>query len=408
MKASMVAPVLAALGTFWGAAATAQDWQGILGHAADKVVEKAEQAVDKPKQSGSSQSDPSQQDSSHSTSAGKRAAAQGSDGAGASDSQPSFKAYQNYDFIPGDKIVFEDDFSGDMDGEFPAHWKLDRGQGVVNLMQGAPVFALTDGNYARVSPRMRTDSYLGDAFTIEFDFYPKAGGYEQFIVFLEESADTESRVTFGQEVSASGLGDSADVNASNPEDRDQFLDHWHHAALVFKGHQLKCYVDQYRVLVAPDTGGIKPRSVMFGGIASNDSPLLFAHARIANGGGMNLIDQLNKDGRLVTHGILFDTGKSVVKPASMGTLRQITAALKNDASLKLEIGGHTDSDGDAAKNLSLSTARAEAVKKVLVDQGIDASRLTAKGYGASKPIDSNTTPEGKANNRRVEFVKVKG
>ena len=90
----------------------------------------------------------------------------------------------------------------------------------------------------------------------------------------------------------------------------------------------------------------------------------------------------------------------------MGTIRQIMAALNADGSLKLEIDGHTDSDGDAAKNLALSSARAAAVRKVLVDQGIDGSRLIAKGFGAGKPIDSNSTAEGKANNRRVELVKV--
>jgi outer membrane protein OmpA-like peptidoglycan-associated protein len=74
--------------------------------------------------------------------------------------------------------------------------------------------------------------------------------------------------------------------------------------------------------------------------------------------------------------------------------------------VKLEIGGHTDSDGDAAKNVALSQSRADAVKKILVDQGIDAARLTTKGYGSTKPVDVNTTPEGKANNRRVEFTKA--
>jgi outer membrane protein OmpA-like peptidoglycan-associated protein len=120
---------------------------------------------------------------------------------------------------------------------------------------------------------------------------------------------------------------------------------------------------------------------------------------------MNLVDQLTKEGRLVTHGILFDVAQSSVKPESMGTIRQIVAALKANPSMKLEIDGHTDADGDAAKNMTLSQSRADAVKKIIVDQGIDASRLTTHGYGASKPIDSNTTPEGKANNRRVEFVK---
>src|SRR6185437_8312133 len=109
--------------------------------------------------------------------------------------QTPFKAYQNYDFVPGDKIVFDDDFHTDTDGEFPAHWKLLKGQGVINIMQGAPVFALTEGNYAEVEPRVRTSSYLSDAFTVEFDFYPQTGGYEQLIAFLV-AGDNEEQLVF--------------------------------------------------------------------------------------------------------------------------------------------------------------------------------------------------------------------
>ena len=67
-----------------------------------------------------------------------------------------YKAYQNYDFVPGDKILFEDDFRSDTDGEFPAHWKLIKGQAVINQMAGDPIFALIDGNYVEVAPRMKT------------------------------------------------------------------------------------------------------------------------------------------------------------------------------------------------------------------------------------------------------------
>src|SRR5438874_47414 len=80
-----------------------------------------------------------------------------------------YKAYQNYDFVPGDQIVFEDDFRSDPDGEFPAHWKLLSGQGVVNKMQGDPAFALTDGNYVKVAPRIAAAKYLGESFTVELD-----------------------------------------------------------------------------------------------------------------------------------------------------------------------------------------------------------------------------------------------
>src|SRR5579871_2338848 len=115
-----------------------------------------------------------------------------------------YKAYQNYDFVPGDKIIFDDDFKADRDGEFPAHWKLISGQGVVNNFHNDPVLALTDGNYAKVTPRMKTESYLTDAYTVEFDMYPTEGGFEKMIVFLA-NGDDEREVEFGYDVSTSGF-----------------------------------------------------------------------------------------------------------------------------------------------------------------------------------------------------------
>ena len=106
------------------------------------------------------------------------------------------------------------------------------------------------------------------------------------------------------------------------------------------------------------------------------------------------------------HGILFDVDKANLLPESMGSINQVYNLMKKDASLKFEIDGYTDNTGDAAHNLTLSQQRADAVKAQLVKMGIDASRLASKGFGDATPISDNNSPEGKANNGRVEFVRM--
>jgi outer membrane protein OmpA-like peptidoglycan-associated protein len=112
-----------------------------------------------------------------------------------------------------------------------------------------------------------------------------------------------------------------------------------------------------------------------------------------------------QDGRIITNGIRFDVNKATIRPESMGVINSIYGLLKDHPEIKLGIEGHTDSDGDDAFNQKLSEQRAETVLNTLKNLGIDSNRMTSKGWGESKPLDSNATPEGKANNRRVEFVK---
>lgn len=117
-----------------------------------------------------------------------------------------------------------------------------------------------------------------------------------------------------------------------------------------------------------------------------------------------LIDKINKDGFISLY-INFDTGKAVIKADSFAQLDQVVTALKSSPELKLEVGGHTDNVGSAESNLTLSDARAKSVMKYLSDKGIAAGRLSAKGYGQTKPVADNRSDDGRAKNRRVELVK---
>jgi len=136
------------------------------------------------------------------------------------------------------------------------------------------------------------------------------------------------------------------------------------------------------------------------------TPIVFKNFRIAEGGNMNMIGQKFTDARIITHGINFDVDKAIIRPESMGTLNMIVNVMKTNPDLKFEVDGHTDNTGTAPHNLELSQQRANAVRTQLVTMGIDAARLTTKGLGDTKPISDNSTQEGKANNRRVEFVKI--
>src|SRR4051812_33237336 len=157
---------------------------------------------------------------------------------------PSIKVYQNYDFVPGDKILFEDQFTDDQNGEFASHWKLAAGQAVLNKQGDQLAMHITDGNYARLTPRMKTEKYLSDPFTVEYDYYHIPGSYG--IVLLlpffdkKEGFERESSISVGgSNASFAGTSSGVELNKDFSKDLvENFDNKWHHVAIAIKNHQL--------------------------------------------------------------------------------------------------------------------------------------------------------------------------
>jgi outer membrane protein OmpA-like peptidoglycan-associated protein len=172
---------------------------------------------------------------------------------------------------------------------------------------------------------------------------------------------------------------------------------------------IKCYIDNERIANVPAVEGFAPVGFRVHMDPWTDEPgnqMLMRGFRFAEGG-KTLKEQLDATGRIVTHGILFDSGSDKIKAESYKTLADIGQLLIDNPDLRVSIEGHTDSDGADDYNLKLSQNRANSVRTYLMQiYKIDGGRLEAKGWGEAKPIDTNNTAESKANNRRVELVKL--
>ena len=346
------------------------------------------------------------------------------------------KAYAKFDFIPGEKVMFEDNFVNETADEIPSFWIPTSGQVEVSRIDGEQVMGLLQGGtvYPRRSSKNRnavrttlefdylfrrnsgtwreaeeTGSTRGESFSIQFandedyynsDFQDQLGDFTNKL-----SIFAQGRSDFGQMSSNYSTG----TTSSTPYGKvyDDLTDQWVHASVAITERSIKLYLNSQRVINAVITKGASNTFQFMCEDCSTDESgfqLFIRNVRIAEGGA-DPYKQLMSDGRLITHGITFDVAKSTIKPESFGTLNTIVTMLKEDAGLKFEVGGHTDSDGDDASNLKLSQLRADAVRDKLIGMGIDGNRLTAKGFGEAKPLVPNTSPENKANNRRVEFVK---
>ncbi|MBR6756957.1 MAG: OmpA family protein, partial [Bacteroidaceae bacterium] len=182
---------------------------------------------------------------------------------------------------------------------------------------------------------------------------------------------------------------------------------WNHFALSFNKRALKIYINGIRIANIPNAK--KPQwwsiyNYTWGGFNGKGN-MHIKNIRIAKGA-VPLYDRMMTDGKFITYGITFDVGKATIKPESMGEINRIVQLMNENPHLKFSVEGHTDSTGNPASNQTLSEQRSQAIVAKLVEMGIAQDRLTAVGKGQNNPIADNSTDEGRAKNRRVEFVKM--
>lgn len=324
------------------------------------------------------------------------AAASDTDTAG----QPNLSAVR-IDFVPGEKTVFFDDFSDMAPDEPPPHWKV-RG-GSVDLMMGSGIRQLTISK----PPETRLTSpsvAVPKNFTFESEIVPHCALYWRF---ADKADNTQLALQMGPppakqgvvEINLGSLGkDDATVDGSRPIQLNLWMQEGR-ARVYANGTRI---IDVNQVSLEKPIDHVELSWPNWGGCSGTNG---VRSVRIAEST-PDASSMLSSTGKYVTHGIYFDVNSDHLKPESAPVIKQVAAALIKNPNLKLEVDGFTDSTGDSSKNVDLSKKRAAAVQEVLVSQfGIDAARLKSNGFGADKPIASNDTPDGRAQNRRVEFVK---
>jgi outer membrane protein OmpA-like peptidoglycan-associated protein len=310
---------------------------------------------------------------------------------------PGSGMWLNYDFVPGDRTIFFEDFANDDVGDFPRRLQLKNGNFEVVKFEGKKYLRSLEGGVISID----LPEKLPTRFTVEMHVLePFEGGPVIFMTTDGSGATWECSSTGG-----GVYGGMEKAQSRNPVDNPSFapVD----CRFTVDARYIKAYVNDTRVANVPNADVVFSNKlyIQLPPGWNAEKPVLVTDIRIA-AGGKKLYDALAANGRVATQGILFDTNSDVIRPESTPTLKEISDMLTEHPDLKLMIEGHTDNVGAAAANLDLSERRAASVRAYLTSHGVDAARLQSKGFGMTKPAAPNTTAEGRQQNRRVELVKI--
>ncbi|HEX6054053.1 MAG TPA: OmpA family protein, partial [Gemmatimonadaceae bacterium] len=319
------------------------------------------------------------------------------------------KVWDNYDFVPGSKILFFTDFSDDKVGNFARGLKYVTGPIEVVERDGVKMLRST----ARSTILIPVGRVLPQRFTLEFDILSTNPGLNDQLVV--EGGPDRGRSAQSAEIDWSPRGTFIIGGRQNMGTsavaipgamQEQIIGNIAHVRVLMDSGYFKMYTNERRMYNNPDLPFRRDSVIRVEVHGSDEQPVFVTSIRLAESETDVLYDALAAKGRWATQGILFETGKSNLKPESRPVLKEIAATLAKYGDLKILIEGHTDNVGSAASNLTLSDARAAAVKAALVSEyAVDGARITTKGFGDTKPSVPNATAAGRAQNRRVEIVK---
>lgn len=346
-----------------------------------------------------------------------------------------FSAQSKFDFIPGEKLLAFEDFAQDLTGDFPDKWNTDASGEIVTLNEASQKWLAITGNGA-LSPDFIKS--LPDNFTLEFDVAvnPEYSYYDApLLISMAQVTDPNGFSAwkhFGRGRTTGTFFSLHPQDTGNKPFGRSLIEVWEngsktmenkrnalpgfnkkenpvHVAVWRQKQRLRVYVGEHKIWDIPKAFSASEvyNSVVFSKYKSKDGNYFYiTNLRLA-AGAPDTRNKLLTEGKFSTTGIYFNSGSALIKPESHGILQEIAKVLNENPSVKVHIVGHTDQDGTNELNLRLSKQRAEAVKMRLFQTfGIALERMTADGKGATEPVSPNTTPEGKAQNRRVEFVKT--
>jgi OOP family OmpA-OmpF porin len=330
------------------------------------------------------------------------------------------------DFVPGATVLMDEHFEKDALGDFPAAWNTNGSGKLVNV-GGQPGKWLDIAVNSLVNPVLNKP--LPENSTISFDLFLQTQGdqltpviqfgltavsdvlkddiayKDKFFVGISRYAENDGH-TFEY-----GLRDV--LGNKNDFPLVSFAGKVLHIDMAINKTRIRVYANQTKLIDLPRalTPGMR-NNFYVSSVTMVPAPqldVLVGNIRIASAetdARSLLVKQLMEEGKATTNDILFDVNSDVIKAASFPVIDALVDGLKANAAVRVQITGHTDSDGTAAHNLDLSQRRAAAVKNYMVQHGIDGSRLQSDGKGMAVPVADNGTEAGKAKNRRVEFTKM--